>query len=59
MQAPLQIAFHNLDCSEAVKGLIEEKVAWLEHTYDRITRCRVVVEAPHKHHRHGNQYQVR
>ncbi len=59
MQASLQITFHNLECSEAVKALIEEKVAWLERFYDRITGCRVVVEAPHRHHRHGNQYQVR
>jgi ribosomal subunit interface protein len=55
----LQIAFHNLDCSEAVKGLIEEKVAWLEKFHDRITSCRVVIEAPHRHHRQGNQYLVR
>jgi ribosomal subunit interface protein len=59
MQVPLQIAFHNLDCSEAMKELIEERVAWLERYYDRITGCRVVVEAPHKHHRQGNLYQVR
>jgi ribosomal subunit interface protein len=58
MQTPLQIAFHNLECSEAVRGLIEEKVAWLEQFYDRITGCRVVVEEPHRHHRQGNQYLV-
>jgi ribosomal subunit interface protein len=59
MQVPLQIAFNNVEGSEAVKGLIEEKVAWLERFYDRITGCRVVVEAPHQHHKHGSQYQVR
>jgi cold shock CspA family protein len=58
MQASLQIAFHNLEGSDSIRGLIEEKVAWLERFYDRITGCRVVVEAPHKHHRNGNQYQV-
>jgi ribosomal subunit interface protein len=59
MQTPLQIAFQNLDASEAVKGLIEEKVAWLERYYDRITGCRVVIQSPHRHHRQGNLYQVR
>jgi ribosome-associated translation inhibitor RaiA len=59
MHAPLQIAFHNLDASEAVKGLVEEKATWLERFCDRITGCRVVVEAPHRHHRQGNAYQVR
>ena len=42
MQAPLQIAFHNLDASEAVKGLIEDRVAWLERFCGRITGCRTV-----------------
>jgi ribosomal subunit interface protein len=58
MHVPLQIAFHNMDRSEAVKALIEEKVAWLERFYDRITGCRVVIEAPHRHHRHGYPYRV-
>jgi len=59
MQTPLQIAFHGLEGSEATRGLIEEKVAWLERYYDRIVGCQVVVEVPHRHHRHGNQYLVR
>lgn len=59
MQTPVQIAFHGLDCSEATRGLIEEKVAWLERYFDRITGCRVVVEMPHRHSRQGNQYHVR
>lgn len=59
MQVPLQIAFHNLDCSDAIKQLIEERVAWLERYYDRIIGCRVVVEEPHRRHRQLNQFQVR
>jgi ribosome-associated translation inhibitor RaiA len=59
MQAPLQIAFHNLDASEAVKGLIEDRVAWLERFCGRITGCRVVVEAPHRHNALGKPYEVR
>lgn len=59
MQVPLQIAFHNLECSDAIKELIEERVGWLERYYDRIIGCRVVVEEPHRHHRQGNLYRVR
>jgi cold shock CspA family protein len=59
MQTPLRIAFHGVDGSEAARDLIEENVAWLERFYDRITGCQVVVETPHRHHLHGNQYQVR
>jgi len=59
MQVPLQIAFHNLDRSEDFKALIEEKVAWLERSCDRITGCRVVVEEPHRRHHQGHQWLVR
>jgi ribosome-associated translation inhibitor RaiA len=59
MQTPLRIAFHGVDGSDAARGLIEESVAWLERFYDRITGCAVVVEAPHRHHLHGNHFQVR
>src|SRR5947209_8312037 len=59
MQTPLQIAFQNLESSEAIRMLIEEKAAWLERFCHRITGCRVVIEAPHKRHRQGNQYLVR
>ena len=59
MQVPLQIAFHHLRGSEAVKGLIEEKVAWLERFHGRITGCRVRLEAPHRGRRQGGRYRVR
>jgi ribosome-associated translation inhibitor RaiA len=59
MQAPLRIAFHGVDGSDAARKRIEEKVAWLERFYDRITGCRVVVQVPHRHHLHGNRFQVR
>jgi ribosome-associated translation inhibitor RaiA len=59
MQAPLQVAFHGLDRSEAIRDLIEEKAAWLERDCDRITGCRVVVEPLHHRHFQGNPYRVR
>jgi ribosome-associated translation inhibitor RaiA len=59
MQALPQIAFHGLDRSEAIQGLIEEKVAWLEHYCDRLTGCRVVVEPLHHRREHSNPYRVR
>lgn len=59
MRLPLQITFRNLDRSEAVEAAIREHAAKLEKYCDQIMGCRVTVEAPHKHHRHGNRYQVR
>ena len=59
MQIPLEIRFHNVDHSPAVEAAIREHAAKLEQFADQITRCRVTVEAPHKHHQQGNLYTVR
>jgi ribosomal subunit interface protein len=59
MKMPLQIAFRNLDRSEAVETRIRERAEKLETYCDRIMGCRVVVEAQHKHHHRGNHYHVR
>jgi ribosomal subunit interface protein len=58
MDVPLEIRFHNLDKSEALETAIRERVARLERIYDRLTSCRVAVEAPHRTHRKGNVYEV-
>lgn len=57
MEEPLEIAFHNLDPSEALEAEIRERFAKLEKLYDRLTTCRVSVEALHKQHRTGNVYE--
>ena len=59
MQMPLQIAFRNLDRSEAIEARIRERAEKLDQYHGRIMSCRVAVEALHKHHRHGNHYHVR
>lgn len=57
MQLQPQITFRHLDTSEAVKGVIERRVAELEQFFDRITSCKVVVEASHNQRR-GRLYHV-
>jgi ribosomal subunit interface protein len=59
MKIPLQITFREMDPSEALEEEIRNRAAHLDTYFDRITRCRVIVEAPSQHHRHGQQYQVR
>ncbi len=54
MQIPVQIAFHGIDKSDAVEKRIRDRVGKLEHFFDRITGCRVVVEAHHKSHSNMN-----
>lgn len=59
MQLPLQIAFQNMEHSGAIEHKVREKVEKLDQFADHIMGCRVVVGMPHRHHVHGNQYQVR
>lgn len=59
MQLPLQISFRNMEGSEAMKANIAERADRLHRVYDRITGCRVMVEAHHRRHQNGNLYHVR
>ncbi len=58
MDEALEITFHNLEPSDAVEAAIRERFAKLEKRYDRLTACRVSVEALHRQHRTGNLYEV-
>lgn len=58
MQTPMQITFRHMAPSPAVEERIRERAADLERFYDRIVRCHVVVQAPHRHHHQGTLYQV-
>ena len=59
MEIPLKVTFRNMPPSKAVEASIHEKAGKLESFYDRIMSCRVIVEAPHRHHHKGKAYQVR
>jgi ribosomal subunit interface protein len=58
MKTPLQIVFRNLERSDSLEAAIKERVEKLERFSDHIIRCKVTVEAPHKHHAQGNVYHV-
>lgn len=59
MQIPLKITFRGLDPSDAIRARIEDRVDRLERFHDRITGCRVVVEASDRHRHKGHLYNVR
>ena len=59
MEIPLQISFRDIPHSAAVEEKIREKMDKLEQYHDKITSCRVVVEAPHKSGHKGTLYHVR
>ncbi len=57
-QVPLQITFRNMDKSPAVEKAVADRIVKLERFASDIIRCKVTVEAPHKHHSKGNIYHV-
>lgn len=59
MEQAVQITFKQVPSSPAVEKCIFDHAVGLERIHDGIVRCRVVVERPHRHHRHGNLYAVR
>ena len=58
MKLPLQITTRNMSLSEAAEQTIREKAEKLNTFCDRITSCRVLVEAPHRHKQQGVLYNV-
>jgi ribosome-associated translation inhibitor RaiA/cold shock CspA family protein len=58
MQTPLEIAFHNFPSSPRLEVDIRARVGKLERLYERLTACRVSIEARHQQHRTGNVYEV-
>jgi cold shock CspA family protein/ribosome-associated translation inhibitor RaiA len=59
METPLQITFRHMTPVPALEELIRAQAAKLEEFFNKITGCHVTVEMPHRHHQHGNVYQVR
>ena len=48
MDTPVEIHFHGIEKSEAIEERVRWKVSKLEKHFGRMTRCRVVLEAPHR-----------
>ncbi len=59
MTFPVQISFQGLDHSEALANHISTAAEKLGEVYDRIERCEIVVESPHRHSPRTPQYHVR
>lgn len=59
MNFPLQITFRNMEPSKILEESIRAEADKLNTFYERITRCHVAVEIPHRHHRKGKQCHVR
>ena len=58
MPVPLQVTFRKMPPSPYVRARIKERADRLIRFHDRIVACRVVVEAPHRHHHKGKLYAI-
>lgn len=59
MEHPLRITFRGLEPADALKQAVQTRADKLDKFYDKIESCRVVVEAPYRHHQKGYVYRVR
>jgi ribosome-associated translation inhibitor RaiA len=59
MDIPLELSFHNIEPSDALKQAVQDHVDRLEQLHDHIVGCRVSIELPHKSQKaSGNQPDV-
>lgn len=59
MQLPLQVSLHGIASSDALQNAIREKAGKLDHYYDHIVSCRVVLSLEGRHKRHGRHFTAR
>ena len=59
MHTPIEIHFHGIEKSEAIEERVREKAAKLEKHFGRMSRCRVVLEAPHRSPQKPKVYRIK
>lgn len=59
MALDLHISFRGMEPSPSAEAQVRRRVDELEQFSDRISACRVVLEAVDRHHQHGRIYQAR
>lgn len=59
MKLTPEITFRGVPRSDALEVDVRKRIEKLDRFFTHIMRCRVVVEASHRHHHKGNLYHVR
>ena len=59
MPANIQITFRGMEPSPSSEAQARRRAEGLGQYSDRVTACRVMLEAAHRHHRQGKIYNVR
>jgi hypothetical protein len=58
MPQPLQVTFRNMSSSEALSQAVRARAEWLEAFHPSLSGCRVALEFPHRHKKHGRPFNV-
>lgn len=58
MNVPTELNFHGMGPSDAIKAEVDRRVERLNQFEQRISKCRVVIDAPHQSARKGRLYRV-
>jgi ribosome-associated translation inhibitor RaiA len=58
MSQPLQVTFHNMSSSEALSQAVRARAEWLETFHPDLSGCRVSLEFPHRHKKHGRPFNI-
>ena len=59
MRTPAEINFHGIEKSDAIEERVREKVSKLAKHFGGMTRCRVVLEAPHRSPQKPKVFQIK
>ncbi len=59
MMSEPRITFRDMPPSDFIRSYVEKTREKLERLNPKITACKVALEAPHRHHLHGNHFRVR
>ena len=58
MQVPLQIKFRHMERSAAIEDRVRDRCHKLQRFAEHVTRCQIIIDAPHKHQDKALLYQV-
>lgn len=59
MTSALDIHFHGIEKSDALEAKVREKYSKLKRHFDRMSACRVVLEAPNRNNAKAKLFQVK
>lgn len=58
MSDPVQVTFRNMSAHEALADAVRSRAQWLETFDPQVSGCRVALEFPHRHKKHGRPFSI-